>query len=385
MPVALLAGAFGQKNLGDDALLQAFVDALPEWQLAVTTADPEGARRLGCQPVRSGEPRAVARAVTRADAVVIGGGTVLKTLHPSTARHPHGLLANASALVAVASTLRRPVAMVGIGAGHLDDRRARALARFAVRRADLLVLRDEESADEMTRAGVPGPFLIGADPAWTLVPPLAEVTVPHGRTVRVIPSHLANGTDGWTGMVDRLADTVARLLAAGLGVQVQAWQGGSGSPITDDHTIVEALVHRFGSSVEVVPPPVSLPEAVASMVGLGTVLSFRFHGLLASAAAGIPSVAVTHEAKLSALARRLGQRSAPPGFEPSFLAAQVADAVSSPGPTTACVNGQIAQAREGFRLLHVLLDAGQSDESDRLGALPLVPSPGTPISPSRSA
>ena len=172
MPIALLAGAFGQGNLGDDALLQAFVRALPEWQLRVTTADPAVAERVGCEPVPARRPAAVAAAARASDAVLVGGGTVFKTLHPSSGRRRLALLANTSALVAVASAWHRPVAMVGVGAGRLDSRWARALSRLVVKHADLLVLRDEESAAEMFRANVPGPFRIGADPAWTLVVPL---------------------------------------------------------------------------------------------------------------------------------------------------------------------------------------------------------------------
>ena len=71
MPIALLAGAFGQGNLGDEALLEAFVKALPEWQLRVTTADPAAAGQMGCEPVPA-RPLTVARAAHRADAVLVG-------------------------------------------------------------------------------------------------------------------------------------------------------------------------------------------------------------------------------------------------------------------------------------------------------------------------
>jgi polysaccharide pyruvyl transferase WcaK-like protein len=381
MPIALLAGAFGQGNLGDDALLQAFVRALPEWHLQVTTADPAAAERVGCEPVPARRPAAVASAARASDAILVGGGTVFKTLHPSSGRRPLALLANTSALVAVSSALHRPVAMVGVGAGRLDSRGARALTRFIVKHADLLVLRDEESAGEMFRSNIPGPFRVGADPAWTLVVPPDRVPAAHDGVVRVVPSHLANGADGWAGMVDRLADTLGRLLAMGLAVELQAWQHDACSTEWDDHAIIDALVDRLGPSVEVVPTPGSMDAAVESMIGTGTVLSFRFHALIAAAAAGVPTVAVTHEAKLGALARRLEQRAAPVDFEPSVLAAQVANAIEAPGPAPAAIKEQIARAEEGFLLLRVLLGGGRSEESDSLGALPLAPALRSPTSP----
>ncbi len=383
MPIALLAGAFGQGNLGDDALLQAFVNALPEWNLRVTTGDPAAAEQMGCEPVPSRRPGLVAAAARASDAIVVGGGTVFKTLHPSSGRRPLGLLANTSALVAMSSALHRPVAMVGVGAGRLDGRPARALARFIVKHADLLVLRDEESAAEMFGSGIPGPFRIGADPAWTLVAPPDRVPAAHRGAVRVVPSHLANGTDGWAGMVDRLSDTLGRLLAMGLAVELQAWQRGDGLTDGNDVAIIDTLVDRLGPSVTVVPTPRSMEAAVESMLGAGTVLSFRFHALIAAAAAGVPTVAVTHEAKLGALARRLEQQAAPVDFEPARLASQVANAIEAPGPAPAAIKEQIARAEEGFQLLRVLLGGGRSEESDSLAALPLAPAPRTSVTPTR--
>ena len=115
MPTALLAGAFGQGNLGIDALLARFVGALPGWHLAVTTHDPAQAAALGCEPVRTGRPEAVGRAAARADAIVVGGGTIFKTMHPAAGRRPLALLANVAALGATSALRGRPLALVGAG------------------------------------------------------------------------------------------------------------------------------------------------------------------------------------------------------------------------------------------------------------------------------
>jgi polysaccharide pyruvyl transferase WcaK-like protein len=293
-------------------------------------------------------------------------------------------LLNASALVAAASMAHRPVAMVGVGAGRLEDRRAQALTRFAVRHADMLIVRDEESAAEMARAGAPGPFRVGADPAWTLLAAPDDARAAHDCSVRVVPSAMATGTDGWTGMIDRVTDTLRRLLSAGIAVQLQAWHRATDPSLQDDCAIIEAVVGRLGSSVEVVPTPESLDAAVQSMVGAGAVLTSRFHALIAASAAGVPSVAVTHEAKLGALARRLDQRTVPVDFAPAALTSEVVAALGAPGPAPAAIKEQMEKADEGFRLLRVLLAGGRSDEADSLGALPLAPTPRPLARPGRS-
>ena len=66
MPTAVLAGAFGQRNPGDEALLDAFIDALPGWDVIATAAVPPHGRDT--DTVSSDDPTRVARAVARADA-----------------------------------------------------------------------------------------------------------------------------------------------------------------------------------------------------------------------------------------------------------------------------------------------------------------------------
>ena len=142
-----------------------------------------------------------------------------------------------------------------------------------------------------------------------------------------------------------------------------------------DEPIVAELVRRLGPGVEVAPTPASLPEAVASMSRVGAVLTYRFHGLVAAGAAGVPAVAITHEAKLRGLARRLGQRMSPPAFEPDILAEDVGAALGSVGPPPAVVKEEIARAEEGFRLLRIVLAEGVTPEAETLGTLPLAPWP----------
>ncbi len=248
------------------------------------------------------------------------------------------------------------------------------LARFIVRHSDLLILRDEESATELIRAGSPGPLRVGADPAWTLLTP-PDARIPRDGTVRIIPSVFAVGDDGWDGMIARTGETMKLLLSAGIKVQLQAWDRAPRPSRIDDGLIVESLARQVGPSVEVVPRPTTIEAAVQSMAGSRTVLSFRLHAVVAAAAAGVPAVAVAHETKLTAMARRLAQDTAPLDFEPAALADLVTDAMVAPSPSPAIIKEQIALAEESFRLLRVLLAGGRSDEADSLGALPLASSP----------
>src|SRR5919206_2514767 len=89
MAAMLLAGAFGQRNPGDEALLRAFVEGLPDHALVATSVDPVHTEsRHGIEAIASRDVRAVARRVTSVDGVVLAGGTIFKTLHPASGPPP---------------------------------------------------------------------------------------------------------------------------------------------------------------------------------------------------------------------------------------------------------------------------------------------------------
>ena len=353
---------------------RAFVGALPEWHLTVTTHDPAEAAALGCEPVRTSRPEAVGRAAAKVDAIVIGGGTIFKTMHPAAGRRPLALLANVAALAATSTLRGRPLALLGVGASDLADWRSRALARFIVRRPTCW------SCETRSRPGrCSGPVRLVRS-GWVRIPrglssARPRLGTPADSSVLVVPSTYAVAADGWDGMVQRTADTVGHLLDAGLRVHLQVWQRRTPATPIDDERIVRALQRRFGHTILVQPAPSSLADAVSVMADMTTVVSFRFHALIAAAAAGVPTVAVAHETKLGAIARRLEQRVASVDFQPAALAKLILLQLAAPAPGPAVVKEQIDLADEGFRLLRVLLSGGRSEEADALGALPLTPAP----------
>jgi polysaccharide pyruvyl transferase WcaK-like protein len=374
MPSAILAGAFGQRNAGDDARLQAFARALDGWDLVATVAPgtPESVL-AGCTPVSADDPVAVARAVAAADAVVLAGGTLFKTLPSSGGRPPLSLLRRALAMAAGATALGRPVAMVGVGAGALPTAPARTLARRLIHRADLLVLRDDESAAVLTGAGAPAPFRVGADPAWTLFEdaPLPPADAPAGRRegILVALSHHAGGPR----LAGRLAQALAPVVAEGVPLVLQPFQVGVRG--ADDLELAHAVRVRLGGVPELIVPPADLQEARDLARSFGAVVALRFHAAIAAAAAGTPFVAYAHEPKLAAVGRRLRQPVVDPAAPAETLGAAALAALDGPPPAAAAIKAEVARAEEGFRLLQLVLTRGRGRPADDVSGLPLVPEP----------
>lgn len=372
MPTALLAGAFGQRNPGDDALLEAFTRALPDWDVVATVGPQSLPDEGGARAVSSAEPRRVAREAAAADAVIFAGGTVFKGLRRETGRPPLDLLRRALALAYGAKALGKPLALVGVGASPVASRQGCALMRRLVGQADLLVLRDEESADVLAGAGAPAPFRVGADPAWTLFDAPPRLPSSDGEGVLVALSHEAG--DGR--LADDLAAALVPILAAQHPVRLQPWQiGGLTRP--DDLDLARAIDRRLGGAAELLLPPADLHEAQALFARQALVVGLRFHALVAAAAAGTRFVAVAHEPKLAAVARRLGQPAVTvdaDGLDPVVLSGAIRTALDGGAPPRAgAVRGEIARAEQGLRLLRLLLSRGRAEDADTIGTLPLAP------------
>lgn len=365
MPRVLLAGAFGQHNPGDEALLDAFVRGLPEWDHVATSSDPAHTRGRGIDAVPSWSAVKVAAATRRSDAVIFAGGTVFKELDPRVNRPPNDLLVKAVMLAAGSKAQGKPLAMVGLGVGSLPEGSPRVLARTLVRFPDLLVLRDEESAEALSHSGAPLPFRVGADPAWTLLDAPPESHENGSDSIVVALSSHCGGPD----LADRLVEALAPL--GEYRIKVQPWQ--VVGPTTDIPLARE--IERRLPRVEILPPPHDLLEARELFSRAHMVLSLRFHALVAAASAGVPFVAMAHEPKLAGLARRLHQQAVRPEEAPARITEAVRDAGNGPAPRPAAVRAEIARAEESFRLTRLLLNRGRSPDAAEVSGLPLVPEP----------
>jgi polysaccharide pyruvyl transferase WcaK-like protein len=365
-PSVLVAGAFGQHNPGDEALLTAFLRALADTDVTVASSDPEQTTAdHGVRVISSTSTRALQHAVSRASALVFAGGTIFKTLPASTGRPPLSLLRNALAISSYARLRGCTVLMVGVGAGALPEGPARLLARQLARRADLLILRDEASARLLVDCGVPAPVRVGSDAAWTLVD---EPAMEHhgSEGVVVVPSRWAGGPDLRTD----LAATLTGLRAAGHRVRLDPWQ--VDGTRDDDLTYARDLAAAIPGEVEISEPPHDLDEAIRGFSGARLVVTMRFHAQVAAAAAGSPCLSLVHEAKQSSLASRLGQPSTSAITTAGSITAAVRSALEHPGPTPAAVKSEITAAHSGFDLLRLMTGRG-GPSVESIGGLRLEP------------
>ena len=224
MSSVMLVGAFGQGNPGDEALCSAFVDALRDHDVVVASGDPRRHLAAACRArdprARRGPRHASCAASMRSSSVAAPCSS--RSTHPAGAARTRSFGTPPRSSPAPEPPGRRWRWSASAPATCATDG-PRRWARWLVRQSDLVVLRDEESAALLADAGVPAPFWIGADPAFTLrsaVDP-ADAIEQRPPSVTVALSHLAGD--------DRLLDDLAGAIAPlrdDHDIRLQPWQTG---------------------------------------------------------------------------------------------------------------------------------------------------------------
>ncbi|HEX4106737.1 MAG TPA: polysaccharide pyruvyl transferase family protein [Solirubrobacteraceae bacterium] len=365
MARVLLAGDLGARDPGDDALLSAFAHELPRWEIVVSSTDPTAAaRRLRRPTVAAASPLELARVLRRTDVLVLGDAALRALDWPG--RRGRDLLA----LALAAKAAGRRLVLLGVGADRLRRRSERVRAQLLVRAADLLVLRDAAAADALASGGAPGPFRVGADPAWCALPGARPRPRPREGVLVVLDARFAERRP-W--VADHLASALDRVAVHGLRVRLAPWQISRFG--ADDLDLARAVSARVGARARVLLPPADLDEACAVAASAQVVLALRLHALIVAATAGTPAVPFGDGADLAALGARLGAPALPAGGDPEQLAARILAAAHAGAPDLDAIDRERAAAREGFRLLRLLIDGERSTEDHDLIPLPLAPDP----------
>ena len=351
----LLCGQFDHDEIGGHAQLSALAASLCDVELEAI-APRDVCDRLGIDGVPF-TPLALERAVRRCDVVVVAGG---EALDPRAVGAPWSPLATTATLAHLAKLLHRRVAVVGAGSSIGRTARSRALARSAIRSADLVVLRDEPSALALQQMGAPSPFRVAGDPAWTILGagrPPAPMAERSGVTIAL---------DG-AAPIDDLLPLLAGLIqhvARHRDVRLQPWHD-------RDLGLAHQLTDRVGPAV-IVSKPASLFEAASQFAYDELVVSMRLHATIAAASAGVHSLSIGHHASIVDMASRLGQPVLPTGATPDELDRLVATSFGTP-PSADTIRAENDSAAKSMTLLRMLIELGDIDDLADVDGLQLLP------------
>ena len=271
-------------------------------------------RRALERQIDPGEGRALLDRYASADLIVSTGGTYLTDNYDVAPRIRE---------LELAAALGRPLVLFTQSIGPVWRRSTRRALRRGLSGARLVLVRDEPSREELTRARVRGPqTALAADAAFALANPdaLAEARDPRAAAERPEVaisvrawSHFPNG-DGRV-RLERYLEAIAGLvrhlvLRRGARVTFISTCQGVPSYPHDDSVVADTIAARLPGSVLAhvrVDRDFHDPQELVALLGASDlVVATRMHAAILALAGGAPVLPIAYERKMVGLAGQLG-------------------------------------------------------------------------------
>ena len=303
---AVICGAYGKGNAGDDAILTTMIRQLrqqdPDLPITVMTRKPrQTAAQTGVSTVHTFNIIGAGRIMKRSKLYISGGGSLIQNV-TSTRSLMYYLYS-----IRQAKRAGCAVMMYGCGIGPVNGEKYRArTAKVLEENVDLITLRDLDSQETLRSFGVQRPRVrITADPALLM----------EGDDAAAERCLTRNGLDPagryalyvlrpWDGTQEKLAAICA---AADYG-----WEKFGLMPLfyTLEPGRDDEITHSAASMVKVpcrVLPPVGDGAALCGLMGrMELVVSMRLHALIFSCAQQTRVAAISYDPKVSGFMKYLG-------------------------------------------------------------------------------
>ncbi len=306
----LISGYYGFGNVGDEAVLQSILQELrkhdPQLEATVLSAFPSLTKELyRVEAIFRYNWFEIFRRMLKTDAFISGGGTLFQNVTSNRSFLYY------IGLVFLAQLCRKKTVVFAQGFGPLRGAFCRLLARFVLNRADLIMLRDSDSCQELKRLGVSHKALyVTGDPTAVLevsssqqgekileIEGIKNAARPLlGISLRGLP----------TGDDDRFFEEIAKLLD---------WvsQTYNYSPLfilfhspEDMHVTfkVTALMKEKSNLVFRICRP---KEMLGLIAHLDCLIGMRLHSLIFAAMNCVPMLGISYDPKVEAFMKMIGQ------------------------------------------------------------------------------
>ncbi|HBX75270.1 MAG TPA: polysaccharide pyruvyl transferase CsaB [Acidaminococcaceae bacterium] len=309
MSKIVISGYYGFNNAGDEALLTAILASLravePKADITVISGNP--GNTIAKHQVKSLYRFAAVRllrAIGEADLVISGGGSLLQDVTSM-----RSLLYYLS-IIAAAKWKGRKVMLFAQGIGPIRNRFMRVLTRMVVNKADLITVRDRDSAEELERMGVSAVKVdVTADPVLMLNPEsrVAGKTIlkeagldPYkpiiGVSVRVWPDN----------------QRCLKQLAAALGTLSEKYNAQIAilplqvSMDLKDSQLLQSYLPDIRNKVTLLQGDYSTEEFLSIIGSFRLLIGMRLHALIFAAVMKVPLMAISYDPKVDSFLKAIG-------------------------------------------------------------------------------
>lgn len=315
---ALLLGAYGQTNLGDDLLMYNYLEYVQELgftEVYVNASEvihipPAIAEKFPHLHVFETYHTSFARMfglMRRADAIFYGGGTVYKELYSSTGRSPYTVILRVMLFNVLAAAMGKKVIGLHIGIGTLKTALGRWITARALSSSTKTTFRDETSfvfARDVLKVppariaqSTDGLFL---NPQWQR--PWLHATLPRAAksAKHIVGVNVLSDIPDWVNREQYLKTVctfVRGLLARGDFVIFLPFQTAFNEHNDLAFIKSEIVPHIRQFKNYHVADDLDLSNVVSYLQQIDVLVGMRFHSLLLATAASTPFLAIAYDTK----------------------------------------------------------------------------------------
>jgi len=305
---AMVCGAYGRGNAGDDAILEAIVRELrqidPDLPVWVLSRNPESTRQTyRVNSIYTFNVLQFLRRMGKTKLYINGGGSLMQDV--TSRRSLWFYLFTISA----AKLLGNQVMMYGCGIGPIRRPSNRRLTSDVLqKRVDAITLRDTHSKHELEKMGVTTPkIVLSADP--TVILPIAEPSTVDG----ILENYRLDPAGKYIGFT----------LRPWPGFEAKAHIFGQAADYVYEKyglfPLFLPIEHRLDiSAAKMAARHMTSPHCILSKTGpsahtiglfarMQVVVSMRLHALVFSAGQGVPLVGVVYDPKINSFLDYIGQ------------------------------------------------------------------------------
>lgn len=328
-----MSGYYGFSNAGDEAILGGIISAFraidPTVRFTVISSKVAMTRAVhGVEAVSRGDVRAIIRAMSRADLLISGGGSLLQDV-TGMKSIPYYL-----GVTALGKLRGLPVMFYAQGVGPVTRPISRALisviGNLVVNRA---TVRDDESAVALRELGLGRkPINVTADPALALPVPTREAgeALLAAQGLSLQGPRIGVAIRPWKYAEQRMLGALAQALD-----EVAEATGGTilFAPMQHPQDVaaareVAALMRHTPALFEANVPYHQIQAVIAAC---DVLVGMRYHSLVFAATSGVPAVGLSYDQKNDNFLRCLGQTAVGTtrDLDPARLKAEILDGLAN--------------------------------------------------------
>ena len=300
---ALICGAYGKGNRGDNAILSAIIGQLehidPDLPITVLSRDPKETRNCASVPaVYTFRSPKIRRILKKTNLYISGGGTLMQDA-TSTRSLLYYLYSIRQAKKAGCKVM---LYGCGIGPIHKAPNRRRT-AKVLNRYADMICVRDHYSLEFLKKLGVTKPEIhLTADPA--LLISAEDINYLHRCGLDPKVSYALFSLRPWDGYREEDLAKAAEYVYSTHGLTPILYCMEPGR----DLAVAKSLSGRLTCPHKILEAGENGDQIVCLVKRMSLVVSMRLHTLIFAAGQGIPLIGLVYDPKVSGFLDDLGQK-----------------------------------------------------------------------------